>query len=347
VSVLPVRSAGELAQSERNLLAGALMAAGVLALFWLLRVLSDAWWGAEPESAIRGAAEMATRAFTIPHVVVAFLFMSTAARNRRPRRWAQIAGLLGLGALLCAGFAGMLNTGAKALGSLALYSYFLVHELRDEAAFYALLGDAPHSEQAEKRFKGLVSALIALSVAGVALVLLFSNLFRRHPTIALHGLSPLQVLTCAVAVSAMWAAGLFGVLAWFARGSENGVAAIREHGRLFRLFALVLLVTALGAALTGKMYTVVLLHVCVWYVFTCRNLRRNPPHTPAHGWWGWMRGTLPGFQTLHLGLAAGMVVLVVLALSGFSSRQPLWMMFTPAALPYWTIMHITVSFMPR
>jgi hypothetical protein len=60
-----------------------------------------------------------------------------------------------------------------------------------------------------------------------------------------------------------------------------------------------------------------------------------------------MRTTPEGFKTLHLGLIGLMLVIGALWTFAFGNTVYLGWMISPVAFYYWTIIHITVSFVPR
>jgi hypothetical protein len=66
--------------------------------------------------------------------------------------------------------------------------------------------------------------------------------------------------------------------------------------------------------------------------------------------WSWLRGTRRGFNLLHAGLALALVGAGVWWAYGFGNDpgvRPLHLLLSREAFPYWTIMHVSVSFVPR
>ena len=65
---------------------------------------------------------------------------------------------------------------------------------------------------------------------------------------------------------------------------------------------------------------------------------------------GWVRTTQTGFQTLHLGLLVVLMAIGVVWAYAFhndAAHHAMWVLVSRDAFPYWTIMHVTVSFTPR
>ena len=116
---------------------------------------------------------------------------------------------------------------------------------------------------------------------------------------------------------------------------------------------LVLIYTALiilASPLVGHWtYNLLILsHFVGWYFFAGRRLAAIPkPVTPQDGRWKWVRGSVGGFQRLHLGLAGVFFVILLvnhylLPETGFVS-----LLFNGSAFYYWTVIHVTISFAPK
>jgi hypothetical protein len=339
----------DLGISEKNLWRAAALTFAFIALFsvfgWVEAALVP---GGGSLRFIQNAAESATRCFTIPHVIIGFAFMVTASRSQTASRRMLIAALLLFGTLLSVGYSRVLGGGHYSLATVLLYGYFLIHELRDEASFYCMFGDGPQTRETDKQFRSFTWGLVVLTVAAVVAALLLSYTSRADVGVLTASEAPTIVLvSTAMVVLGLLAAGWL-LFSWYAERTKTSVAAlVHEHRRLLRLFVSVLLVTLVGVVFTGRLYSVVLLHVLVWYVFVSRRLRERPPTEAPRGLWPWMRGTYAGFHTLHLGLAAVVTLVWLVGVYGPFPTSPVWALVSPESLPYWTIMHITVSFVPR
>ncbi|MEX0818540.1 MAG: hypothetical protein WD070_03070 [Pirellulaceae bacterium] len=338
----------DLGASERNVWRAAMLVTALILFFQI------ADW-AEPrllvspdgQELVGNAAEASTRYFTIPHIIVGFLFMISSLRNRTRRKRIWIAGLLFAGAMLCCAYEELLDSGGKLLASAFLYSYFLLHELKDELQFYRMLEDTPKLED-ERYFRSFARAQIALLLVGTVFILWVSGTMRTPPVLALAGVPALGMVGIATAFGGCWLAVVVASYRWYAvRRGTSIVQVVRDHRRLIRLFTTIFLLTIVGAILTDRLYPIILLHVAVWYVFTCRALKDLPAGPTRIGTWAWMRGTLVGFRTLHIGLAVVCILLGLVVVYTQGPVDQVWWIISPEAFPYWTIMHVSLSLLPR
>jgi hypothetical protein len=308
---------------------------------------------AADERMVRNVSEAAMRYFTLAHYFVALFFMMTAARNRTPIRRGMILGLLLAGGALC-GVYNYFGGYASAVMSAVVYQYFLVHHLRDDVLFHRTLNDPPHPDK--DQFLRLAYGVIALLVLGLAILLwlpLVLGWWTRGPLAAsLASVVPPDLswnlrLPLALTPAAVWLLASYLFLKGHAR-SYGGIAGLMAiHGPMFRLFSGALLVLGLGSLFTKQPYALILLHVCVWYVFVSRQLKQRPATSPPEGYRAWMRTTVEGFRALHIGMFLGLVAIDMIAIYGFGGQGWLWYLLAPQVFLYWTIMHITVSFIPR
>ena len=338
--------------TERNALLALLGTVGVFALFFAFGALERAVTPSADRAArfVREATETATRLLAVAHTLVATLFLATSQKVRSARGAATLAALAGAAVVACLGFGALGGReGGVAMGLFAVY--FLLHDLRDEAWFYGANGDAP---PAEARRAGLalggfvLCVMLATAAAGLAIGL---------PKLA----RPLHLATAPVALRvAVAGAGVAAALVAahlclraFARGP---VAGARAEARRHRPLVVVLLgvygVFFASIALTGRFYALVATHVVIWYVFTLRRLATAPPPAtaPRVGSWTWMRSTVAGFNALHLGLLALLAGLAAVWAFGFAndpSMTGLRLLLSREAFPYWTLVHVTLSWMPR
>jgi hypothetical protein len=289
--------------------------------------------------------ETLTRFLAIAHTIVATLFLLTSRRVRTSRGVAWLAGLAAAGAALCLGFHAMGGLGA-ALGVALFFGYFLVHEVRDELFFYRANGDGPAAGDAERPLWPLAALLVTAIALTLALAVLLGARARR---IGVTGTpTPGQVLAAiAVAAAAVAAAGAL-VRRLGAHRGGGWRAVLRQHRPLLLVLGGVYAVLMGGFALTGRAYVVVAVHVTVWFVFALRRMDagRGPARAPT---WAWMRSTRAGFAALHGGVLAAVVAgSAVLAFAGDNAADfPLGVLLGRESFPYWTIMHVTLSWVPR
>ncbi|MEE8169026.1 MAG: hypothetical protein V3T70_00630, partial [Phycisphaerae bacterium] len=152
----------------------------------------------------------------------------------------------------------------------------------------------------------------------------------------------------AVGPIAAWALAGFVFLRQFAPECGGTVTAVvRTHAPLFRLFGGVVFVLGMAMVVAGRPYALILLHVSVWYVFSCYMFSKRAPAKPLKGLWSWMRTTGAGFRVLHIGMALLLIAVGLVWTYAFGAGGWLWYLLSPESFLYWTIMHITVSFVPR
>lgn len=341
--------------TESNFLKALLGTALVVLVFWLGYYFERNILERHPSDIrfIREASEAAMRYITIPHIIIGFLFMWSSPKNRTLPKRLWVFGLLALGAVFC-GLYGWGGGKANTLLYLGVYLCFLVHELRDEAMFYTVLGDAPAISDSAA-FARMVRSLIALIVFAIAAfvwALVPFGVYEKKGyslhvaagewslmTKLIVGLSPLVLAMAGFQITLRRSAKRLGY--------PNAAALVRAHATMFTVMFGV--VGVLGAALviTKRPFSLILFHVVAWYVFASYQLAKHPPKVAPTGWWLWLRTTAKGFKTLHIGMALVLMVLGLVWTLGLGQTPYLQWLLAPDAFLYWTIMHITVSFVPR
>lgn len=341
-----------LTRSERNAWASVAILAGCFAVFgavWALEMEIGRW--NREIRLVRSVSETTTRYVAIAHFLLALVFLATARRMRTARPWARVAVLAALAAALCVGWEGLRGRD-EYLARLLFFAYFMAHDWRDQIFFCEANGDAPPAARTpgarEALFlagfvpvAGLAATLAALNAAG----LVGGSLGDGTLPAFLRGaflLLPVPVLLAAVKLRRLLREEGMGPIS----------SLVRAHRPLARIYALNLGVLLLGLALTGQMYTIVVLHVTGWFVFTWRQLRDRPvePPAPRAPGWRWMRSTPAGFTFLHAGLVVLCVVLGAVWAYAFRNDPGLpafAAVLGISAFPLWTIFHVTVSFGSR
>lgn len=314
---------------------------------------------------IREASEAAMRYLTIPHILIGFFFMASSPKNQSLRKRMWTVGLLLAGVGLCLVY---WKGGAKTNVFLyaGVYYYFLVHELRDEAMFYNVLGGA-ESIRDKAVFQRMVRALIALivlAIAAFAWSLLPFGVFHRK--VVADGLvhaggswadgawtdgslslgwkiilasGPLLVVAVATVVTLRHYA--------LRQGYAGAGVLLRTHAPLFRVMVGAAGVLGLSLLLTQRAYSLILFHVVAWYIFAAYQFTRHPPKVAPRNVWLWMRTTVRGFKTLHLGMVVILMAIGLVWTLWLGQSPALTWLLAPESFLYWTIMHITISFVPR
>jgi len=297
--------------------------------------------------------ELPMRVFGLPHFIIAFLFAIRSRRMRETRNRLIFGGLL----LLGGGFCWMFYRCGAHLNPLAMflfYFYFLVHGLRDDAFFYSSYGDMPQEARATHQ---RIMAVLQLLILGLLFSLIWPTYAQMSTTTSrlehpiLQNFFPanwpfvlkLGSMFIPMALMALWA------IARIARSFPDGLAGLwRVHRPILAVF-LISVVIILVALISGPwtFNVVVLMHFVGWYFFALFLIDRHPPQAPTRGWWAWLRTTRHGFMTLHLGLAALVTVLIAISVYGFGKNCWLEAIVGSKNFYYWTIMHVTLSFLPR
>jgi hypothetical protein len=337
------------------------------ALVWTLGLvgLFAIWWVVERdvlglgkyERLVNGAALVPMVFLGVPHFLIGFLFLATSRRMRSWRSVALLGGLVALGAGLCVlyGTAGA-ESAANKLPVAAVTLYFIVHQLRDEAFFYRVSGDAPPDVGRDRtaRFVDATTWVLVVVIGGLGVYAY--DVHAHHKTPPREG--PLDYVFPAefgaagraLAVAAVVLLLVRWRLARWARRETGGfLAAAGRHRPMAAVYGLLFLVVFTGAAIgSGALLaSIVLWHVIEWLLFATRQAAQAEATRPAPTTWlGRAKGTRRGFLALHLGLAA--VVFLLMVVWAYGGRSSV---LTPVvsqnAFYYWTIMHVTVSFFPR
>lgn len=367
---IPIQSTSltvRLGVTRANFIRAAFWTAVIVFFFWCAYYVERNILNRHPASDrfIREASEAAMRYITIPHIIIGFLFMVSSRNNQNRRQRFWVLGLLLAGAGLCTLYYGGGGRTDLVL-SVGVYFYFLVHELRDEAMFYTALGEAaPISDKAA--FKSFIHWMVALIVASLAAMVLTAapfGIYVKKLTASETGLASLGLaetawfsgvlpthlkIILAVLPGVMVAFGYAYVLRKYARvfGYGDVRSFMEAHSKLFFVMFGVATVLGLIILLTQRFYALILFHVVAWYIFASYQFAKNPPKSPPQSWWLWMRTTATGFKTLHIGMAVLLMALGLFWTLALDQSPALHWLLAPESFLYWTIMHITVSFVPR
>lgn len=352
----PARPLGPLTRTESQWLLSLAVTLGLVALFAGLGRLESASLDSS-ERFVRNASETVTRFLAVAHTIVATAFLATSRKVRRPRTALALAGCVALAVAVCLAFAHLGGLRAPAAGFL-FYAYFVAHELRDEGWLTLRNGDAgpaaPGASPAAARTIALAPALVAVLVlvavgaAGLAFGGAAGRLERQVAWV------PAAYRTAGGAVVLAAAlAGIALVLRRAARADGTTVVGhlLRRRSRAFVTAGLLVVLLA-GVAWTGRLYLIVALHVVWWAVFSYDAIRRAPrPAAPPRPLtWAWVRTTPRGFAVFHAAVLLA-VVGVGAAHALLARNDPSWTLAAALsgreAFPYWTLVHVSLSWLPR
>ncbi|MFW6124832.1 MAG: hypothetical protein ACOC46_01680 [Pirellulales bacterium] len=303
----------------------------------------------------RYPAETAMRIFGFAHFAVALYFLLSSRRMRSPRAVLGLASLVPVALALAAGFT-WLGGIDNPLMLLAVYFYFFVHDFRDLAFFYKCSGDCRDPRPAERAglFSALQVMLMTLLLPFVVptyfeYLAMHGELPRDDPVLAVIFPASVPFLTKFAAYLAPVLVLNAGIFWHVAQRYPGGWRAIgREHGPLLAVFggygALVLSGLVLGH---WSLHYAVLAHFVGWYLFALGKLRTAPPARRTYNPLRWMRRSPVGFAVLHLGVAAAAGGLMAVSAYGFAGKGVLASLTGETSFYCWTILHITLSFIPR
>ncbi len=354
VSAAPPRS---LTTTERNWLWALAIVVGSALLFWLVYA-AEMRWGhtVREERLVWHGLETSMRYLALSHFIVAILFMSTSRTMRRPRSWAWFGGLLlfGVGLSLAFAFSGGLKFHVAAA---LFYTYFLVHEFRDQAFFYRFNGDAPKDADPNDLRKTLWT--VPAVVMGVIGTIFFAGAAfeiggaRRYTEAVFGDMAPtMRYVIGALPIVVMIVVAHLLRRSYAKTHAGGFMGFVRSNRPILFVFVGILVVLVSDILISGRVYAIVTLHVSGWYVFVVRDFANRTPLDPRPKafTWPWMRGTLAGFNFLHLGMLALVMAAGVVwayAFNNSPSQSAFWVLLSREAFPFWTIMHISVSFLPR
>lgn len=324
---------------------------------------------------VRDAAELATRVVGFSHHSVALFFMLTGSALRRPAGWGLAVGYGALGVTISLIF-GALGGRANAACLLGFYIGFLAHSFHDERYFHRMLTSA---RGAVVDARDTTSRWIVVgSVAALGTTVIPVYFYIAHRGHGSDGFAWLPFVHARVGKSQMRAMramlpGEWSFLEIFALFGLPCLALLvfalvrlaKDRGGPDALRAAMPLVAVLGGSValvlasilfgTWTLSLVILMHFVAWYRFTVARLEAGSGAAPLSATWiAWFRGTVGGFRLLHVGLAG--VFLGLIAFDHYAdphvpgvpfSTRTLLRWLSRDAFYYWTIVHVTLSLVPR
>jgi len=290
----------------------------------------------------------------LPHVVIGFLFSLTSTHTANSRGRRLILAAVCIGAILI--WLSYLAGGtSKSAGwpMVFLVIYFLVHLYRDERHFYHRYGEQGSPSD------GICIALLATSLYAVLFALAWTFVcLVGNPAFALRDIVDARQLA-SVSRTVLWmlpclillATAKLCVHAALERTQTSLLTLLRRDAPLWWVYALIPMVCGLAALRGGVLWSLVLLHVIGWWTFVTLTLAKRNRHASSRvrGAWNWVRATQGGFQLFHgaLALAVCGLLLYYVHHTNHQRGSILDWVLTPSAFYYLTIMHVTVSFIPK
>ncbi len=298
-------------------------------------------------------AEFPCRVFGYAHYIVGMMFMLSSKKMRKADGWLWFVGLLGVGILISVFF---YNFGGKFNHVLVIFYFlfFMVHGFRDTVFFYKPSSENLALERTRSWLLTLFQACILLVLMYILVPAYFLYLAWRNKTYTPGLKANIDALMPYLNAVLMFSwilllIALFGL--WhFLKKYHGGLAAFWNENKPILLVLIYTSLIILASPLVGPWtYNLLILsHFVGWYFFASRRLETIPKQaTLQDGLWKWMRGSVSGFQRLHLGLAA--VIFVILLVNHYLllDTSGINLLFGGSAFYYWTVIHVTISFAPK
>jgi len=344
----------ELSQTERNWLWAVLMMIGSVALFAAayLTEMNLGRWRADIRL-VRHPAEAAMRYLGISHFLVALFFTVTSKRMRTAAPWMGFVGLVGLAGVLCVGY-GQLRLVSPPLASILFIGYFMVHDLRDQVFFYFSNEGIPSSSDTEKALAGAILWIPFVAIGGIAAAVAAAVVLGAPGSKEIEPFLPAvpsHLRWTVVVVPTLLLLAAAGRLRyhWARAGLGRFDGFLRTHRPILVVIAGTFVVLIVGYLLRWSSFGIVILHVTGWYVFSMKRLAGTKGPTPVRAS-TWLRGTRAGFNLLHVGSAALLVLVGAIWAYRFRNDEGLtvlWALLDRDNFPFWTLLHVTVSLRGR
>jgi hypothetical protein len=298
-------------------------------------------------------AEFPTRFFGFSHYFVGSIFLLTSKRMRRIEGWVWLIALLGIGVLISVFFS---HFGGERNPIMVIFYFlfFMIHGYRDMVFFYQPTLDDPISERLRSQILVLAQAALILILFYflVPAYLLFLELKpRRYPPELQAQIDALKPFL-QIALNWTWVILLASLVGLWHRVQRfpGGWKEVWSSNRAVFLVLLYTSLIILASPLVGPwtFNLLILSHFVGWYFYASRRMRTMPKQTTrADGLWRWFRGSVVGFQRLHLGAAAVFLVAIIINHFVLEGTGILNTLVSSRAFFYWTIIHVTISFAPK
>lgn len=289
---------------------------------------------------VENPTDVMVRAFGMAHFLIAWLFMATSPRFAS---WPSL-GRLGVSALiggvLCYVYAAG-GASRNPLMAMAFYSFFLVHEIRDQGDLFIAYGDGA---RADRRVLNQLRTCVCLTFVMVLAFAYLINGQLLHRNDIADRVSP-QVINCAVMMITLTTIFLTVHLLRTAIQVHGSIVEFASIYRpLFAVYGGILTVLLLGSVLGSVGFNlIILMHATSWLLFVRYQLAQRERTTKLNAW-RWLRSTPHGFVTLHLVLVAVVLVLLAMRVYVWQRGGAISVMLSTSSFPYWGFMHIAMSF---
>lgn len=322
-------------------------------IFFLFYRFAETYIFQSKNRLVPNPAEFPCRIFGFAHHVVGMMFMFSSKKMRKVDGWLWFIGLLGVGILISVFF---YNFGGKFNPVMVIFYFlfFMVHGFRDMVFFYQPKSENPALERTRSWLLALFQACILLVLMYILVPAFFLYLAWRNKTYSPELKANIDVLMPYLngILMSSWIlllASLFG-LRHFLKKYPGGLGGFWIENKPILLVliytALIILVSPLVGHWTYNL--LILSHFVGWYFFASRRLEALPKQaTLQDGLWKWVRGSVIGFQRLHLGLAAVFFVILLVNHYFLPDTGVVSLLFGGSAFYYWTVIHVTISFAPK
>lgn len=306
-----------------------------------------------PNRFVRNPAELTTRVFGFSHYLVGLMFMMSSKKMRKRDGWAWFLGLLAIGVLISVFF---YNFGGRFNPVLVIFYFlfFMVHGFRDVVFFYQPSTDDPALERTRSLILGLIQVCLIVSLMYVLVpaYFLYRSLKPRTYWPELEGQIASLMPYLKGTLMASWLLlplSLVGMSRLMRKFPGGWVGFYHDNKPILLVLLYSVLIILASPLLGAWIYNLLILsHFVGWYFYASRRLA-TIPRQPARagGVWKWFRGSIVGFQRLHLGAAAVFLLVILLNYFFLPANGMVETLFSANAFYYWTVIHVTISFAPR
>lgn len=298
-------------------------------------------------------AEFPCRVFGYSHYFVGLLFMLSSRKMQRVDSWLWLLGLLAVSLGICAFFY-QFGGEKNPVIVIAYFLFFMVHGFRDMVFFYHRPDDLPLQENLRAWILVLFQACLLLFLFYVLApaYLLYLTIKPKTYTPELQAQINALMPYLYFALQWAWILLLAAVICMWqiVRKMPEGWRSVWAMDKAILLVLIYTSLIILASPVVGPWtYNLLILsHFVGWYFYASRRLETLPKQAALEdGLWKWFRGSVKGFQWLHLGAAAVFLILILINHFVLAKTGVLETLFNSTAFYYWTVIHVTISLAPR